>query len=166
MITAYLLVFLTSSTPTPAGSSKAVGASVMGCLMQPDVRCAVALFHFPETYTVEDQKKDSLVVSEHLTRYLRVFGTPREAPHGIPKAIRFVSVGGGSIAYWKSRKAGVTITYPVDFSNVGDGVVIVHCFRTAQGWQVRDVAFGMSADRLDAGRILDCAEVRATCKGP
>jgi hypothetical protein len=52
MITAYLLVFLTSNTPIPA-SSKVVGASVCR-LMQPNVHWSVALFHGPESCTVEE----------------------------------------------------------------------------------------------------------------
>jgi hypothetical protein len=54
--------------------------------------------------------------------------------------------------YWQQHREVLAFTYAVRFTRAGPGQVIIRLFRISSesGWQIRDIAFGLSTQAPDA----------------
>ncbi len=117
---------------------------------------ATRLFHFPQNYTDKKLNEDKDAISKTLKMYFEEFGEITDIEKSdIPPLYYFHMIGGANLSYWQQYSDVSDIFYKVKFSREGQGYLTIVFCNILDKWEIRQVNYGLSADRLDAQIRMD-----------
>jgi len=112
---------------------------------------ASALFHYPKEYTSEKKAEQILDVSKLLKIFTDEFGLLSNHKTDKDPALYYnVAVSGGDTSYWKGHPSFLQIPLEVHFSKENKGHVVILFSNISNKWEIRDVAYGLPAQRSGA----------------
>jgi len=148
-----------ASNPT-AYPVESLASEVMAKLTAGDRVAAVARIHEPSAWDMAHAAADRDKVVEHLGVLLKEFGRI-SAPHlaHLAGTVAFyeLQVAGGDVPYWQSLpNYGIDsrLTYRVNFSRVGPGVVVLAFTRASGFWELRSVSLGLDQSRPESKEAM------------
>ena len=149
-----------SVTTPPAATDDEVGTlatTIMSKLVAGDHAAAIARIHEPPAWDKARVAEDRRAVTEDFAALLKDFGkisSPRVA-----SSITFyeLQLAGGDVDYWQSlpnHGVDARVSYNVDFSKAGPGVVAISFTRVSGDWHLRSISLGLERSRPDSKETM------------
>ena len=117
---------------------------------------ATKIFHYPPNYTAAELNEDKAAISKTLKMYYEEFGKIEHFEKSdMPPLYYFHMIGGGNLPYWQKYSDVYNVNLKVKFSREGEGYVTIVFCNILNKWEIRQVNYGLSADRIDAQTRLN-----------
>jgi hypothetical protein len=157
LLTAVLVAVLigfaisTSAQETNSLELQALSSKFFDHMAKSEFDSASKLFHFPPGYTAAERLYDIDVVANMLNIFTNEFGTPSSQRLSKSAAMFYhVTAQSAHAEYWLKHPYSIQVDYEVVFSREGKGYIFVQFCNISDKWEIRSVAYGLPAERIDA----------------
>ena len=141
----------TSAQGTTNLDTQALSSKFFDHVAKSEFDSASKLFHYPPGYTQTERSHDIDVVARILNIFTNEFGTPSSQRLSESAAMFYhVTAQSAHAEYWLKNPDSIQVDYEVDFSREGKGYIFVQFCNISDKWEIRSVAYGLPAERLDA----------------
>lgn len=120
-----------------------------------DFTNAAELFHYPRSYSLNELDKDKQAVKLILNYFYQSFGKILSYKL-LEKAEPYIAlaIGGGDASYWAQNPNYIRTVYETQFSNEGQGYVIIDLCKINDKYQIRYVHYGLPISRKDCQKRI------------
>jgi hypothetical protein len=135
-----------SKTVDPTDPTATITAGILSKLVAGTPAAAIEKLHEPPGWDKARSDSDRREVSDALVAILGDFGTISSPQIVDSVAFYELQLAGGDLPYWqKLPNMGVDskVTYLVDFSKVGPGVVAISLTHATGAWELRSISLGL-----------------------
>ena len=146
-----------SASPRAVAPVESLASMVMAKLIAGDTVAAVARIHEPSAWDMAHAAADRDKVVEHLGVLLKEFGKISAPRLAGTLAYYELQVAGADVPYWQSlpnRGIDSQLTYRVNFSKVGPGIVALAFTRASGSWELRSVSLGLDRSRPESKEAM------------
>jgi hypothetical protein len=141
----------TSAQETTNLDLQALSSKFFDHMAKSEFDSASKLFHYPPGYTPAERLYDIDVVANMLNIFTNEFGTPSSQRLSEAAAMFYhVTAQSAHAEYWLKNPDSIQVDYEVDFSRESKGYVFVQFCNISDKWEIRSVAYGLPAERIDA----------------
>ena len=120
-----------------------------------DFNTAVELYHYPPDYSIEERNMNKAAVKSILEYFNQSFGNILS--YKVSEKIGLyiaLSIDGGNVPYWTKYPKYVRNTYEVQFSNEGQGYVVIDICKINNYYEIRAVHYGLPVSRKDCQKRI------------
>ncbi len=157
LLTAVLMAALigfgisTSAQETTNLDLQALSSKFFDHIAKSEFDSASKLFHYPPSYTPAERSHDIDAVAHMLKIFTNEFGTPASQRLSESAAMFYhVTAQSAHAEYWQKHPYSIQVDYEVDFSREGKGYIFVQFCNISGKWEIRSIAYGLPAERIDA----------------
>ena len=146
-----------SASPRAVAPVESLASMVMAKLIAGDTVAAVARIHEPSAWDMAHAAADRDKVVEHLGVLLKEFGKISAPRLAGTLAYYELQVAGADVPYWQSlpnRGIDSQLTYRVNFSKVGPGIVALAFTWASGAWELRSVSLGLDRSRPESKEAM------------